>query len=277
MLFIQWDIYFYIQVNMLQCSYVWDLKLFTLYVRVIWSFFLFFFNQLGQRLLPLKKNYIVAHLQVCVDDIPFNTKQNDIILENDLFENRSNFLSFCQQNHFQFDTLRHAKYSSMMILYHLKKTIMPTVWKGCDNCCPEYKERNAVCHQHKLNQDKLNQKSEMPNVLKHAFQCRATKAEPFSHPYCSQIKKMFSHASKCKIRVNRGGQHCKKILTSHSRNCKDSKCELYTTVQVSFCSFAKLCINIVSHFTAESLINESSWIYRVHSKQQKSTIQLSNS
>jgi hypothetical protein len=44
----------------------------------------------------------------------------------------------------------------------------------------------------------------------------------------------------------------KKILTAHSRNCKDSKCELHTTVHVSFCSLAKLCINIVIHFTAES-------------------------
>jgi len=40
----------------------------------------------------MKQNFIVAHLQVSVDDIPFNTKQNDIILENALFENRSNFL-----------------------------------------------------------------------------------------------------------------------------------------------------------------------------------------
>ncbi|RHN50387.1 putative histone acetyltransferase chromatin regulator PHD family [Medicago truncatula] len=74
-----------------------------------------------------KAKDILVMQKVLVDDIPFNTKENDIILENALFENRSNFLSFCQKNHFQFDTLRHAKYSSMMILYHLKSNVLSTV------------------------------------------------------------------------------------------------------------------------------------------------------
>ncbi|KAK2420251.1 histone acetyltransferase [Trifolium repens] len=65
--------------------------------------------------------------KVLVDDIPFNTKQNDIIIENAVIENRNNFLSFCQKNWFQFNTLRHAKYSSMMILYHLKNSTLRSV------------------------------------------------------------------------------------------------------------------------------------------------------
>ncbi|CAJ2665963.1 unnamed protein product [Trifolium pratense] len=132
-------------------------------------------HRLDQAILPMKKNFIVAHLQyscmhcckpivsgkrwfctkcklfqecerchnsdlhtsingevhrlskVLVDDIPFNTKQNDIIIENEVFENRNNFLSFCQKNWFQFNTLRHAKYSSMMILYHLNNSTLQTV------------------------------------------------------------------------------------------------------------------------------------------------------
>ena len=108
-----------------------------------------------------------------MDDIPFDTKENEIILDNGLFENRHNFLSYCQKNQFQFDTLRRAKYSSMMILYHLRNPTLLTVGTTCSICCkhnvfqqswkceicPEftvcsacYKERGANCHPHKLSQ-----------------------------------------------------------------------------------------------------------------------------
>ncbi|XP_045818200.1 histone acetyltransferase HAC1-like [Trifolium pratense] len=222
--------------------------------------------------------------QVVVNDIPSNTKNNDdIILESGLFENRNTFLSFCQKYLFQFDTLRRAKYSSMMILYYLNNPTLVTVgtcsiccaynvFQECWKCeiCPEcticsacYKDRGADCHVHKLthndqkltqnehklaqNEHKLAQNYSTPlcqsgnqelnetlmvkllDVLKHASQCHATKAEPCSYPNCSQIKKLFSHASKCEIRVNQGCQLCKKtwfILTAHSRNCEDSECRI---------------------------------------------------
>ncbi|KAL5080426.1 hypothetical protein RYX36_008847 [Vicia faba] len=121
------------------------------------------------------KNGVVHPLcEAVVDDIPSNTKHNDTILENGLFEDRNNFLSFCQKYQFQFDTLRRAKYSSMMILYHLNNPSPTNFGKRCSICCAHnvfqkcwkcevcpdcticsacYKDRGADCHEHKLTQN----------------------------------------------------------------------------------------------------------------------------
>lgn len=63
-------------------------------------------------------------------DVALDTKDEDVILDNELFDSRNNFLSFCQGNHYQFDSLRRAKHSSMIILYHLQNLVVPTVATG---------------------------------------------------------------------------------------------------------------------------------------------------
>ncbi|XP_075659028.1 histone acetyltransferase HAC12-like [Castanea sativa] len=109
--------------------------------------------------------------QVMVDDVPSVTKDEDITLDTGLFENRHTFLSFCQGNHYQFDTLRRAKHSSMMILHHLHNPTLETTETNCSNClkdttvdqsrgsgiCPELvfsaacnQEKGRSCHNHEL-------------------------------------------------------------------------------------------------------------------------------
>ena len=45
------------------------------------------------------------------------------------------FLNLCQgTNHYQFDTIRRAKHSSMMVLYYLHNPDAPTVSTNCNVC-----------------------------------------------------------------------------------------------------------------------------------------------
>ena len=112
-------------------------------------------------------------LQVAENDVPCNTEDSDVILDNGCLENRHSFLSFCQENHYQFDTLRRAKHSSMMILYHLHNSSETSVGTSCCIChqgivlnqgwhceiCPAfgacdgcYQRKGGDCHIHKLSQ-----------------------------------------------------------------------------------------------------------------------------
>jgi len=117
---------------------------------------------------------VCLYFQVLTERIlPDTTEEKDIIFNKGLFETRYNFLSFCQKNRFQFDSLRQAKYSSMMILHFLSNRTHMTVGISCQVCCkrivsqsywrcetcPEftvcsacYIARGAKCHSHTLSE-----------------------------------------------------------------------------------------------------------------------------
>ena len=52
----------------------------------------------------------------------------------DFFDTRQGFLRMCQGNNYQFDTLRRAKHSSMMILWHLHNPSIPAYAHACNVC-----------------------------------------------------------------------------------------------------------------------------------------------
>lgn len=106
-----------------------------------------------------------------INDVPSDTKDKDEILESEFFDTRQAFLSLCQGNHYQYDTLRRAKHSSMMVLYHLHNPTAPAFVTTCNVChqdietgqgwrceiCPDFDVCNAcnqknggVDHPHKL-------------------------------------------------------------------------------------------------------------------------------
>jgi E1A/CREB-binding protein len=92
-------------------------------------------------------------------------------MESEFFDTRQAFLSLCQGNHYQYDTLRRAKHSSMMVLYHLHNPTAPAYVTTCNIChhdietgqgwrcetCPDFdicnschSNENSVKHPHKL-------------------------------------------------------------------------------------------------------------------------------
>ncbi|KAK9066807.1 hypothetical protein SSX86_014130 [Deinandra increscens subsp. villosa] len=198
-----------------------------------------------------------------INDVSVDTKDQDEILESEFFDTRQAFLSLCQGNHYQYDTLRRAKHSSMMVLYHLHNPTAPAFVTTCNRChndietgqgwrcdvCPDYDVCNScyhkdggIDHPHKLaphvsiaerdaqnkeaRQQRVVQLRKMLDLLVHASQCRSPHCQ---YPNCRKVKGLFRHGINCKTRASGGCVLCKKmwyLLQLHARACKESQCHV---------------------------------------------------
>ncbi|XP_050228063.1 histone acetyltransferase HAC1-like isoform X2 [Mercurialis annua] len=200
--------------------------------------------------------------KITVNDVPSDTEDEDVIVDSWLFENRHTLLGFCQKNNYQFDTLRRAKHSSMMILHHLQNQVLSSAGSTCIICqqdtCKDDKNVCARCRSekhgffriHKLAYQSstatretecrdetehtdarkaLLKLKELLDVLQHASLCRATKGDPCSNPYCFAMRRLFIHASNCTTRIARGCAVCIKawkILWIHASFCRLTDCHV---------------------------------------------------
>jgi hypothetical protein len=57
----------------------------------------------------------------------------DGLMDSQFFATRSMFLNLCQGNHYQFDTLRRAKHSSMMVMWHVHHPLAPSFVHSCNS------------------------------------------------------------------------------------------------------------------------------------------------
>ena len=71
--------------------------------------------------------------------------ERDPQLECSMFETRPSFLLLCQTNHYQFDQLRRAKHSTMMLLYHLHNPDEELINKQCSMCDEEIDGERYTC------------------------------------------------------------------------------------------------------------------------------------
>ncbi|KAL2642143.1 hypothetical protein R1flu_009730 [Riccia fluitans] len=195
-----------------------------------------------------------------VEKVPADTKDKDEFMESEFFDTRQAFLSLCQGNHYQYDTLRRAKHSSMMVLYHLHNPTAPAFVITCNVClrdietgqgwrcetCPDFDLCNnckdGAKHQHKLTphpsasernaqnkearQQRVLQLRKMLDLLVHASQCGVPSC---SYPKCRSVKGLFRHGMMCKVRASGGCALCKRmwyLLQLHARACKESECRV---------------------------------------------------
>ncbi|GAX16081.1 E1A/CREB-binding protein [Fistulifera solaris] len=183
-------------------------------------------------------------------------------LDCEFLNNRQAFLNLCQGNHYQFDTIRRAKHSSMMVLWHLHNRDAPKFVQQCATCsreiltgvryhCPTCADFDQ-CHEcvsnskmprhpHPLKpiavgngqqsdlteeQRKERQRSIQLHMtlLQHAATCSNAKCPSAN---CTKMKGLLKHGSQCQIKATGGCNVCKRIwalLQIHARQCKTVNC-----------------------------------------------------
>eukprot|EP00879_Flechtneria_rotunda_P004691 GHRR01004955.1.p1 GENE.GHRR01004955.1~~GHRR01004955.1.p1 ORF type:complete len:1088 (+),score=359.45 GHRR01004955.1:402-3266(+) len=181
----------------------------------------------------------------------------------EFFETRQAFLSLCQGNHYQFDSLRRAKHSSMMVLYHLHNPQAPAFSSTCNFCHCEIEPgtgfRCTVCsdfdmcknckasgmrHEHPMvattdfnrrdemhtrlteqeRQERSQQLQKTLALLVHACSCHNPQCSSTS---CRKVRALFQHAVQCQQKVTGGCPLCKKmwcLLNLHAKSCTVSDC-----------------------------------------------------
>ncbi|XP_040378616.1 probable histone acetyltransferase HAC-like 3 isoform X1 [Oryza brachyantha] len=201
---------------------------------------------------PLKDRHLATtkqkHSFERIEEVPLpETDDVDPTMESKYFDSRIDFLKHCQDNQYQFDTLRRAKHSTMMILYHLHDSTCSSchhamdqclAWRclvclGCNFCDSCYKQHGESLHIHKLRQadkhPRLLQKYTLQGYLEslvHASRCFDRSC---NSKLCLTLKKLFFHGVRCHTRARDGGgcHMCVfmwKLLFTHSLLCDDANC-----------------------------------------------------
>jgi len=180
----------------------------------------------------------------------------------DFFDTRQEFLNLCTQNHYQFDSLRRSKHTSMMTLFHVHNPDIPKVQTVCNICseginsgykydceqCPDFHlchkcftHYGTAAHHHRLKREMVQSDSALTaeqrrqrqrsiqlhmQLLAHASICHNA-ACPSAN--CQKMKNLLQHGTKCPIKVQGGCNVCRRIwalLQIHARQCRRADCQV---------------------------------------------------
>jgi len=174
-------------------------------------------------------------------------------LDCEILNNRQAFLNLCRGNHYQFDELRRAKHTSMMVLWHLHNRAAPKFVQQCVSCsqeivsgkryhcnsCPDYdlcetcykdpKTNRGSCT-HKLQEIKVESEGQLEsngltetqrkqrqrNLMLHIQlieHASGCTSPSCTSKNCAKMKEYLQHARTCKTKVVGGCRICKRIWT----------------------------------------------------------------
>ena len=83
-------------------------------------------------LIPIIESH-VSSVRSCIEKVS-DTSDDDPPMESEMFESRQQFLNYCQSAHCQFDELRRAKHSTVMVLFQLHNPSAPKFLQQCGAC-----------------------------------------------------------------------------------------------------------------------------------------------
>eukprot|EP01031_Cornospumella_fuschlensis_P030926 gene30926-37377_t len=189
-------------------------------------------------------------MPVCLKN---DTSDIDNVQECDLLDCRGNFLNLCCRNYYQFDQLRRAKHTSMMLLYHLHNPEAPKFApkcslcrldilvgqrKHCDTCltdiCLEcFNSGGNAMHMHPLRTITIPHPDELMEeqrktawqlrLLAHASACGS--AECVSEN-CSKMKRLVAHGKTCGQPDCRSCKQISRLLDAHASSCRQDDCKV---------------------------------------------------
>ena len=157
-----------------------------------------------------------------------DTRHPDSLISCDVMDNRDAFLAMAKERHWEFSSLRRAKYSTMAMLFEIHMAHLHPMDKvGLDTkLVPKMQDQDP----HEDHKEKCKDSIEMgKHFIFHATQCHNIHCK---HPSCIEMKSVMAHIRKCKL-ISSGHWNkcpiCKDLVqlcSSHAKTCSRDSCPM---------------------------------------------------
>ncbi|CAD6188119.1 unnamed protein product [Caenorhabditis auriculariae] len=185
------------------------------------------------------------------------TNDPDPLLNSDMMDGRDTFLTRARDEHWEFSSLRRAKYSTLCLCHALHEADSA---KGMEYTCNKCSNNNAkfhcntcedfdlceacyalVKHEHPMEQikslvsdtvaeqggtNRFDSIQRCIQSLVHACQCRDANCRRMS---CHKMKRVVQHTKMCKKRINASCPVCKQLIALccyHAKHCNREQCSV---------------------------------------------------